>query len=302
MEAHIEVRSRFLELFLGAREVQDALVAWRQMAGLEEPVQAFAAAMHELATAAGYPDASDLVDALKGDTILVACDPLDDAARARLETCWRAAGRATDTFVAAFIAYRERESADPQIHQSAQRLVCALDLPWPWLAWEMVTRFEGETTSLPWNVKLQRFYSAVPAASATTTPVKMSFELPAGSDPHKGMAAATAEYRAAMAAMRAQVTPKGRRPGAKERGILRRNAEWFYRLAVVRETVVAVAREFFATDGYPDGRRKDVRDGEARARRLLEMSPWRFRRGPDGTYKTSPPGEMVRLPETRKGE
>ena len=58
---------------------------------------------------------------------------------------------------------------------------------------------------------------------------------------------------------------------------LERFAVWFYRLKVRDESVRAIARAYYGEEG--DARRKDVRQGAARAQDLLGLTPYSFADG-----------------------
>jgi hypothetical protein len=295
-EKHLIARTRFMDLFLEASSARAAMLEWRELTGLAKPFAAFAAATKHLATAAGYTQPGSLLTALEpGGYITMHRDDWQDTkVQAEVSRRWNEANQAARKAQLAFVAYRKRERESRALHTAAQHFVCARNVPWPWLAEEMITRFESETAHLPWQIDLSRTYVLHEPQPKTVEPVRVALDIPPGTDAVEASRQLAEASRTAEASLRAQIPPKGRRPGHKERATLIRDADWFYSVTVERETVIGVARAHFVDDIYPEGRRKDIRDGMDRVQHLLELSPWRFQEGPDGSYLDAPPIRLDR--------
>ena len=188
----------------------------------------------------------------------------------------REAEEATVEYNAALEAFCERlENPDnhDDLMSDAIEFVKKLELPYPWLAMELVERSVYAITGFALGVKfaIDGWYEPMPLSELTAPPTTMSFQTRENESVEEALERLFLGFQSAFHKLTEPVLPQGKVP---DRTIpaLERAARWFYLHRVKGESIRSIAISEF---GNSD-RRKDIHDGIKKAGELFGLTPYTF--------------------------
>jgi hypothetical protein len=258
---HTIVRSSFLREFWQDDQVQELVNQWAKKTGLEECVWRLGTAGERLAKLAGLDFRGQLIGQSQLD---IAEDQVPEAEEVIAEF--------NTAFDALMLRLPPSEHADI-VGKEAIEFVKYLGLPYPWLAMELIESalraIVGFALGLTFHVDV--WYKPKPLSEMAAPPTTVSFQTEEGESLEDALTRLYDEFESAVERLLEPVTPRGKVP-QHTLLVLERNARWFYRHKVKRESIRSIAiHEYGSSD-----RRKDVYDGIKRAEELLNLTPYTF--------------------------
>ena len=267
---HLTVRSAFLSELLSGPEAGELIVTIARETGLAHAAAVATFQLDRFAALTGYPTRSSVWDAMATpERFIVQVGGTTDPAQ--VQSGYVAANAAVVAFLEAF------ELDRPTIRsmgRMAQKFVERHTAPWPWLALELMQSFLLQSHMLVFDFAIERSQwvskPPVPPLSADLNVV-----IEAGTPLKEAQQQLHDVSRRLERDLREQAQPRGKIP---DRSIptLERNGRWFYRYAFAGQSFREIARSHFPSELHPESRRQDVRSGVNAARKVLEMTPFKF--------------------------
>lgn len=260
---HLIVRTAFLNQLVRDERVQELFRRWWEITGLEAAVQRVTGALDELARLASLQGRDQVLDV---DSF---CVDENDAPYTE-----EMMGEAASAFEQVFEAFDR--CADYPLAGEAKDFVLNLGLNYAWLAVELTSAFTEmvEPRIRGGVLHIKKEYVALDLPVPPTT---YTFSTREGEGAAQALTRFLTEVQEVSARLKTAITPRGTVPAGKQRQKLERDAVWFYRNKVRRETIQDIATDVFGeAEDYPHPRRKDIREGIERAERLLRLSQYTY--------------------------
>jgi len=258
---HVIVRVAFINEFAHGDRFLAFCKRWAALCGLEEPAAAAARALEAVADELGLRSRGELFE-----------NPQETTQTANLEELIRVSNQRTDEFLEKF----ESVAWEP-VSADAVELLKSLDLPWPWLAAQLVEMF---MLSL-WQFIIGRLVVInhwVEPPDLPAPPFEHRFCTRSDETVNEALTRFLSEMHAALDRLSGHVPeiPRGRMPSdldAEFANGVGRYGRWYYRHRIRGESMNSIAR-----DAHCD--RATVRRGLREAERLLDLTPYAFRPPP----------------------
>lgn len=258
---HTIVRSAFMWEFWQYPEVEDLVGHWAKITGLEERALRLASSGERLAELVGLDYRGELFDR---EEFTFEDEKVQEFEMALAE--YKAA-------LKAFLLRLERPGHAADVGREAKDFVLKLGLPYPWLAIQLIEwslhAIVGLALGLEFEV--EGWYEQMLPSEITAPKITVTFQTREWESVEEALERLNEAYQGAADKLLEPVASTGRVP---DRTIpaLERNARWFYRNQVKRESIRAIAISDFGTGD----RRKDVSDGIRRAKDLLALTQHTF--------------------------
>ncbi len=266
------VRNGFIVALLNDRPTRQQFKVWNAELGLLEPAAAVIDRLNGLAAAAGLRHRREL------EEFIVNPLTIPDFGKTGTEF-WQVASRWLDatSHLEAFDGLLQRTLwADGRLWPLVCEWLFKQNVQWPWVAVEVTIGYLRILVAVvvgrqprPRRDNLQI------ADRLSTSPIDLGLKIEVGEPLREATERVRREMDRVLAELDAQRGRQTARPGRRSSS-LEAYGRWFYRVAVKGESVRSVARAEFDRDVDPEGRRKDIRDGVARARELLGLTPFAF--------------------------
>jgi hypothetical protein len=272
-ERHVIVRGVFLDLFFSDEQTNafiDALISRSPL--VKEKLSEIAKISDRLATMAEAQEVEISWDYENGFKV-----PSDSEDEIKL-----LAGEATEILRGFRSESMEHFSSGgfQQTIYEIYRFVEDIGLPYQWLAWELLGLYFARVLVDDFSWRFTGSLDVEDTAYSQPSPefhCDISFDARAGETVGQAIERLEIESRSQIAEARQELTrfvdilPRGRVPD-RTRKSLRRDAEWFYRHKVARESIRSIASQAFTQEGrMDDDRRKDVRRGITKVGDLLAL-------------------------------
>jgi hypothetical protein len=258
---HAIVRSSFFWEFWEDENVLTLLSHWAQATGLVECGIRLACAGDCLAELVGLESRGDLY---RRKDLKIEEGQVQEAQETLSE------------FYTAFDAFAQ-EICDlgrsGSVWREAIDFVLSLELPYPWLAMELIECFVYATTGFAMGrtFHLRRWFEPLQLSEITAPPTTLEFQTGDAESVAAALERLQEEFKRARDNLLETVPPRGRIP-KRTADILKRNARWFYRHKVKGDSIRSIAiSELGSSD-----RRKDVYDGIKSAEELLKLTLYTF--------------------------
>ena len=258
---HTIVRWAFMEEIWQDPKVEDLVDHWAKMTGLGELAIRLACSGERLADLVGLDYRAELLDQ---EEFTIEDENVEEfeVALAEFKAVFKA-----------FLLRLETPNHALDVGREAKDFVLKLGLHYPWLAIQLIEWFWHDVVGLAIGLDfdLEWWYEQKLASEFTAPKINFTFQTREGEDVEEALERLNEQYQGAADKLLEPVPSTGKVP---DRTIpaLERDARWFYRRKVKRESIRSIAISEFGTSD----RRKDIYDGISRAKGLLALTQYTY--------------------------
>ncbi|MDA1129731.1 MAG: hypothetical protein O2913_13710 [Chloroflexi bacterium] len=258
---HVLVRQEFFKEFWGDEKVQALVSHWAKITGLEKLAQNLASSGDRLAELAGFESRGELIGR---DELTFEDDRAEQGKKAMAEV---------EAAHDAFLLQLSKPAHSADVGQQAVDFVESFDLPYPWLAIELVESFFNSVGGFALGriVQVDGWYEPKPLSELIAPKATMSFQSKEGESVEDAVNRVSGYYEEVVTKLLEPRRPLGKIPD-RTIPLLERDARWLYRHNVKGESIRSIANQEFPSSD----RRKDIYDGIRRAKQLLELTQYTY--------------------------